>query len=384
MKRMDDSQNAFEFLERLSRQNASQEPTFSSLMDYIEAKARRQGIPLNGQFELTPLCNFDCKMCYAHLTVEQLHGRKPLTAAQWKPLMHEAWEAGMMNVNLTGGECLIYPGFEEIYRYLMELGCQLTVLTNAEFLDEKWIRFFKAYPPRLIQISLYGGDEDTYERVTGHRKFSVVYENIRRAVAAELPVSIAITPSRYFGEGIFDTLRAASALGVHYAISDRLTDPKEETGRSGQNHDLGVEDYARIYRFRNELNGVNNAEIAPEKLPPPGGPHREWRGCGLTCKDGISAFTVEWDGRLYACGSIRDIWARPLEEGFLAAWNSVHERALAWPPIPACIECPYRAVCTNCAAEKVKFAAPGKQPLPLCERTRYLVQRGARRISACE
>ena len=31
---------------------------------YQEQKARKAGIPLFGQFELTPLCNLDCKMCY--------------------------------------------------------------------------------------------------------------------------------------------------------------------------------------------------------------------------------------------------------------------------------------------------------------------------------
>ena len=381
---MEDGGNAFDFIERLKEQEKGRKPTFDKLMDYLYFKAGERGIPLGGQFELTPLCNFDCKMCYVHLTQEQLHGRKLLTVEQWKDLMTQAWQAGMMRANLTGGECLTYPGFEELYLHLHSLGCEVQVLTNGLLLDEKWVRFFKAHPPKLIQVTLYGGDEDTYERVTGRRAFERVTSHIRIARDAGLPIAITITPCKYLGEGVFDTMRVAKSLGVHYHVSTELTDPKEETGRSGQDHDISVEDYARIYEFWNELEGYETIPVSPDRLPPAGGPHRECSGCGLTCKAGKSCFNLEWDGRLYACGSIRDIWASPLEEGFRAAWDKVHEKALQWPVIPECVECPYASVCTNCAPVKASFTERGKQPLRLCEQTKYLVQRGVKKIPACE
>ena len=376
--------DGFAYLEQLKARSPEKKQTFSALMDFMEIKAKERGIPLSGQFELTPLCNFDCKMCYTHLTSAQLAGRKLLTAEQWKGLMRAAWEAGMIEVNLTGGECLAYPGFEEIYLYLRSLGCEITVLTNGALLDQKWVDFFSAHPPKFMQITLYGGDEDTYERVTGQRKFGVVYGNIRRALDAGLRVEVTITPNRYMGEGVFDTVRAAKSLDTYYMINGFLIDPKEETGRSGQEHDLSIEDYVRVYKLRDELEGYEDIEIPPEKLPPLGGPHHTCDVSGLTCKAGLTCFTIEWDGRMYACNSIRDIWASPLEEGFLPAWHSIRERVLKWPRIPECIECPYVTVCTNCAAEKARFAEPGKQPLALCERTRYLVQHGVKCIPACE
>lgn len=381
---MGDTGNAFDFIERLKEQGKEKKPTFGTLLDYLYAKAGEKGIPLGGQFELTPLCNFDCKMCYTHLTREQLHGRKLLTVEQWKDLMTQAWQAGMMSANLTGGECLTYPGFDELYLHLHSLGCEVLVLTNGLLLDEKWVRFFKAHPPGLIQVTLYGGDEDTYERVTGRRAFSQVTEHIRSARDAGLPVAVTITPCKYLGEGVFDTMRAAKALNVPYHINPDLTDPKEETGRSGQDHGISVEDYARIYEFWNELEGYETIPVSPDRLPPAGGLHRECSGCGLTCKAGKSCFTLEWDGRMYACGSIRDIWASPLEEGFRAAWDKVHQKALQWPIIPECVECPYVSVCTNCAPVKASFTERGKQPLKLCEQTKYLVQRGVKKIPACE
>ena len=46
----------------------SVEPRLST---YLHAKACRNGTPLAGNFELTARCNFDCKMCYVHLTAEE-------------------------------------------------------------------------------------------------------------------------------------------------------------------------------------------------------------------------------------------------------------------------------------------------------------------------
>ena len=381
---MKDPGNAFEFLENLRSQDRRRKLTYDNLMDYMDWKARERGIPIKGQIELTPLCNFDCKMCYTHLSPEQLGGRRLLTAAEWKRLIDEAVEAGLMSVNLTGGECLTYPGFEEIYLYLWELGIETLVLTNGSLLDDRWIRFFLKHRPNLIQITLYGSSEEAYEQVTGHRCFSVVRDNIQKALKAGLPLAICITPSRYMGEDVFDTIRLAHSFGARLFVNSVLTEPKEETGRAGTEHDVSVEEYARIFRFWNDLRGIETRTIELDQLPPPGGPCREAEGCGLACKAGLSCFTIEWDGRMYACGSIRDIWASPLQDGFRAAWDTVHQKALAWPVIPECIECPYAGVCTNCAPEKEKYAERGKRPAALCEQTRYLVHQGIIRIPDCE
>lgn len=40
-------------------------PVEPPITEYLHAKAARQGIPLSGTFELTPLCNMNaaCAMC---------------------------------------------------------------------------------------------------------------------------------------------------------------------------------------------------------------------------------------------------------------------------------------------------------------------------------
>ena len=381
---MAEKQTAYQFLKDLKKQDAQIKPGFSKLWDYLDQKAREKGVPLNGQLELTPLCNFDCKMCYTHLTRNQLGDRKLLTTDQWKQLIREAWDAGMLTVNLTGGECLTYPGFEEIYLYLHDLGCEIHVLSNGALLNDRWIRFFQEHKPSLLQMTLYGCDNDSYERVTGRRDFTIVRENIRSAIDAELPVSLVITPSKYLGEDVFETIRDAKETGAPYTINAWLSEPKEETGRAHQNHDMDMEYYTRIYTFRNKLEGFETHPVDPEKLPPAGGPYHQCNTRGLTCGAGRSCFTIEWDGRMLACNDLRAHEGWPLEEGFLPVWKRLNEISNNWVRTPECIECPYESVCVNCVARKEMFAEPGKQPIPLCERTRYYVRHGVRRIQACE
>lgn len=80
-------------------------PVEPPITEYLHAKAARQGIPLSGTFELTPLCNMNCRMCYVRMSREQQEAIRPLrTAAQWLELGRQAKEQGLLYLLLTGGE----------------------------------------------------------------------------------------------------------------------------------------------------------------------------------------------------------------------------------------------------------------------------------------
>ena len=381
---MKEPANGFEFLEELRKRNGKQVQTYKSLSRYLDYKAREKGVPICGQFELTPLCNFSCRMCYVHLNADQLAGQEVMSPARWKELMRQAWEAGMMHVTLTGGECLAYPGFEDIYLYLQSLGCDVSILTNGYLLDERRIEFFRQRMPAMIQITLYGWNDDVYERVTGQRAFTTVSANARKAVEAGLPVSLSITPSKYLGDDVLETVRVAASITKAYSVNGSIFFPREETGRSLQRDDSDADQYVRIYRLMNELEGRETKEIDPAKLPAAGGNAHECDGCGLRCGGGRSGFVMNWKGTLMPCNRLDCIHAYPLKDGFKEAWAKVNREANSWPRVPECENCAYRAVCNHCAANVLKYAEPGKQPVELCEFTKYLVQHGVKSIPECE
>ena len=298
---MNEPRNGNEYLKQLAEKKEAEKHSFKDFFKYLEGKARVQGVPVHGQFELTPLCNFNCKMCYVHLTKEQMLERPLLTVEQWKDIMYQAWEAGMIRASLTGGECLTYPGFKEIYLYLRSLGCEICVLTNGSLINDEWIRFFQENKPISIQITLYGNSEDAYERVTGQQSFVKVTDNIRKMKAAKLPVRIAVTPSKYLGEDVFETIKYAKKLDTGVNVNTYLIDPREETGRSGQEDDLDIDFFIRILHFMEEMKGNKIQEISEEKLPPVGGSIHEYDQCGLRCGGGRSSFNADWKGIIHPC-----------------------------------------------------------------------------------
>lgn len=376
--------DGLEFLDSLRKSSGKQKNTFDDLSDYLEQKARKKGVPIHGQFELTPLCNFDCRMCYTHLTADQMGGRGPLATDQWKDLMHQAYELGMYQVTLTGGECLTYPGFKELFLYLHSLGCEVNVLTNGELLDERWVSFFKEHMPASIQITLYGSDNDSYEKVTGRRAFDTVLKNIKRISEADLPLQIAITPNAFARDSILDTVRLAKSLCNAVIVNSALFDPREETGRSGQDFDLSLKEYVDIYRLIQELDGEESREVPEELLPPPGGGSHDCTQRGLRCGGGRSGFVMTWDGKMYPCNRLTQVEGLPLEEGVASAWKKINTVCNNWPRVADCDGCPYYYICDNCAANMSDYAETGKCPAGICERTRYLVKHGIRMIAECK
>ena len=381
---MSEPANAFDFLEELTKRNSRRIQKYDDLTRYLSFKAREKGIPVFGQFELTPLCNLSCRMCYVHLNADQLRGESILKVETWKDLMLQAWEAGMCMANLTGGECLTYPGFDELFLFLQNLGCQVSVLTNGVLLDEDRIRFFTENKPYRIQVSLYGQNNDVYERVTGRRVFDTVFRNIRKAIDAGLHIDFAVTPSTFLGEDVLDTMKLINSLGKQASVNNTLFTPREETGRSNEKNDSDDELYLRIYRLVDAFNGRETKEIDEEKLPPYGCNIHECSECGLRCGGGRSNFVIDWKGTLLPCNRMDRIKAYPIREGFKNAWMKLNRQANAWPRVPECTECAYRQVCNNCAANMLKYAEPGKQPLGLCEQTKFFVRHGVSHIPECE
>ena len=379
-----DSANNKNYLALLREQSIKEYKSYSRFSEYLEYKAREKATPVHGQFELTPLCNFSCRMCYVHLSPDQMFGRPLLTVEEWKHLIREAWEAGMIQATLTGGECLTYPGFDELYLYLHSLGCEVDILTNGSLLNEERIRFFREHPPASIQITLYGSNDDTYEAVTGSRACNKVIENIRRAIEVDLSVMLSLTPCSYLGEDALDTLRLAYSLCNRVFINSMLFTPHKETGRTGDNAESDVGLYTRLFQLNRELQGLKSLPKYQGNLPEPGGPNHECTSLGLQCGGGRSCFVINWKGEMLPCNRLDMITEHPLEDDFISAWVRINKQAEAWPRVPECEGCVYESVCSHCAANILQSSEPGKRPDNLCKRTMYFVRHGVRELPGCK
>ena len=127
-------------------------------------KAFADAIPISGTFELTPRCNFNCRMCYVHLKPSEIHKYgKELTAKEWIRVAREAKEAGTTWLCITGGEPLMHPEFETIWKELTQMGFFITLQTNASMIEGKFQKLLEDYPPKGVKITLYGSNDEVYD-----------------------------------------------------------------------------------------------------------------------------------------------------------------------------------------------------------------------------
>lgn len=360
-------------LRQLDEQGVTDYRRYDAVRKFLSFKARDKGIPISGSFELTPLCNLDCRMCYVHLSKEQMNGAQLLTVEQWKDIMQQAIDAGMMYARLTGGECLTYPGFRELYGFLHSKGVETAILSNGILMDAEMVDFLVAHPPAAVQITLYGASEDAYERVTGKRVFSRVMENIRRLDAAQIPLSIAITPNEFMTDGEA-VIRLLHEEGLTFAINAGLMSPREETGR--RLADAGLDAYMAMMKLRIALKGQQlEPDCDPESLPDPGS-EASTATKGVRCGAGRSGFAIDWQGRMRPCNTFpcEPVDVRTL--GFAEAWKITNHTALNYPLPTECEGCAYKGVCKHCVAEHAAGAPAGHASPAICAWGKRMVSEG--------
>ncbi len=171
-----------------------------SLAGLLSSRAWQQRLPLSGTFELTPVCNLSCRMCYVHKTAAQVREspRPMLTLAQWQEIGARALDAGSLYLLLTGGEPMLWPGFRQLYDFLHRRGAILSLNSNGTLFDEGWISWFRDQPPARINITLYGAGEESYGRLCGDPSaYGRVTANIDRLLDAGMHVKLNASMTPY-------------------------------------------------------------------------------------------------------------------------------------------------------------------------------------------
>lgn len=337
-------------------------------------RARKRRIPYSGGFELTPLCNFNCKMCYVHLTKDQMNCEQQLLSTEtWIDIMRQAIDAGMMYADLTGGECLTYPGFQEVYLYLLSRGIHVSILTNGYLLTEEMIEFMMKYRPTTIQVSVYGSSREAYRRVTGQDAFDTVMKNLECLKRSGIMAKVAIMPHRYMSEDVQGLLDLIHDLDMDYTIGDVNLPPRENTGRCLEDYVADEELAVRLklsdMRYRTE-HGTLGTYIPPYYFSVK---DAETEG-GVPCASGRCSFHVNWKGDLTPCIPFDKVNKSVLSEGFVAAWNDIGKQMEAYRTPKECQLCDLRNKCAVCPGEKTFGILNGPLNTVVCRRLRRMLE----------
>lgn len=348
---------------------------------HLRKAAFEKGIPLIGTFELTPRCTLDCKMCYVHLNESQMH-RQEISTDQWISLIDEACDAGMMYATLTGGECLLYPGFKDVYEHLSSRGILITVLTNGTLLDEEIIAWLAERTPRCVQISVYGSSPMGYEKVTGSASaFFKVDRAIDLLKQLEIPFGLAITLSKKMVDDFEDTYRYCRQKNSGSCnVSTYSFKAREETGRIYEDFALSIDEKVEIHKKRLRVDGRRSK---PNSCEEDKTENREVQNSvdvarhkGIQCSAGRCQFSVSWDGKMNVCNVFDFAEVFPFKDGFNSAWKHINHRACEYILPTECFDCQYKEVCGVCPARHWLNSGESKINLSICEETKKIVKEG--------
>ena len=364
---------------RMEQKKRDTEPYLST---YFHQKGYRLGLPVSGNFELTARCNFNCPMCYVHMSAEEIakQGRE-LTAAEWVKLAEEAKNKGMIFALLTGGEPFIRKDFFEIYGAMKAMGIMVSINSNGSMLEGEILEKLLKDPPFRLNISLYGGCNETYQRMCGLPMYDKVLKNIvtLKEHGVDVRINLSITP--YNCDDIEKIYEIAVRHNIHVKASSYMYPPiRLDKELEGCGSRLSPKDSAKYsvawdrlrfteeeFRLRAEamknLMAVDENECAADMES------------GVKCRAGSTSFWMTWDGQMRPCGMMPGPTAYPMEVGFEKAWEQLREETTKIVTSSKCASCDKRELCGICAA--VNVAETGRfdgVPQYMCERTEAIIE----------
>lgn len=349
------------------------EPRMSS---YLHSKGRKLGLPITGNFELTARCNFNCPMCYVHMSEQDVKATgTELTAKQWIEIAEAAKNKGMVFALLTGGEPFVRKDFFEIYNAMKEMGLIISINSNGSMLEGKILEQLLENPPSRINISLYGGCNETYKNMCGLSVYDKVLKNIvtLKEHGVDVKINLSITP--YNCDDLEKIYQIAQEHGIHVKASSYMYPPirlnKELEGYGNRFSPIDSAKYSvdwDVLRFTEE-EFAQRAQAMREYLRVDEEECAADMEAGVRCRAGSSSFWMTWDGKMRPCGMMPFPTAYPLEVGFDTAWEQIRKATAQIRQPEKCAGCPKKEICGVCAAVCVAETGEfSKVPEYVCER----------------
>jgi MoaA/NifB/PqqE/SkfB family radical SAM enzyme len=166
-------------------------------------------------YELNLGCNYDCEHCYL--------GIKEFAGLEWEQreiLLRTLQDAGVLWLQLTGGEPMVDRLFTDTYAAAYDHGMMLTLLSNGSRLFlPKILDLLTSRPPDRITLSVYGATEASYDGLTRRKgAYRLFTKGLHAAHEAGLPLALSMIVTRHNAHEV-DLMRG---------LADQLAIPMDE------------------------------------------------------------------------------------------------------------------------------------------------------------
>jgi radical SAM protein with 4Fe4S-binding SPASM domain len=341
-------------------------------------KLAEQRVPLGFDLELTARCNLNCRHCYVNLSpADKSALTSELSTGEILDLAREAVSLGAVWCTLTGGEPLLRNDFSDIYIGLKKLGLLITVHTNATLIRDEHLALFKKYPPRDLEVTVYGVKPKTYERVTRREgAFARFERGLHRLREQGVGVRLKAMAIRSNVAEIQEIFRFCRDRTKDYFRFDPFLHMRSDYNPS-RNREIAAERLTPAEIIQLENSDAQRSRVLVESCGQLIEPQRaeydidrcrecvKREGCErfdqasrlITCGAGMGSFFIAYDGTFRLCASLcAPDMTFDLNRGSLTeAWEKFapearERRTTRESLLRSCNSCPIPNLCLNCPA----------------------------------
>ncbi|KIR02091.1 Radical SAM domain heme biosynthesis protein [Lachnospiraceae bacterium TWA4] len=294
-------------------------------------------------------------MCYVRLTPKEVEAQGRIrTKDEWLEVAQQMKDAGVLFLLLTGGEPLLYSEFKELFLELKNLGMILTINTNGTLINEEWADFFAKHKPRRVNITLYGSNEEAYDKLCHYSKgFEQTIQAIKLLKARDIDVRIGCSITKANKNDIEGIVKIGEELDVPVRMDTYMMPATREREKEYKYQSrLLPEDAAkaRIKALRYEMGEELFSEYRNRKLWEVENILPETEPKHMSCLAGNCSFTINWQGEIRPCVIMSEPALSVFDYGFEKAWKYIVEETDKIILNSKCNLCNLRPVCRTCAA----------------------------------
>ncbi len=268
---------------------------------------------LSLMLELTFACQYKCPFCYNEKNIRE----KILNLKKYEEILKDAKSEGCLYLTLSGGEPTLSKDFFKICKIANGLNYSIRIKSNGYNWEKDFVKRLKdEVSPFNVDLSLLGGTEKTYEKVSGvlgsFRKFLKTIEYLKKEgirIRFKFPLN---SLNEKEVDGVFKFARELEIKIDGFAEITPMNNGDLFPLNFSPSKEAIIKMYENIYKLNNrETLFFSEEEMDKMELDSP-----------FACGAGIANLCIDPYGNVFPCVAWRHKVGNLWEKGLKDIWNS--------------------------------------------------------------
>jgi len=339
--------------------------------------------PLAINWHLTSDCAVNCKYCYLPRRSARLLPRERLFT-----LLDEATKIRVCEINLSGGDILLYPDLVEVLGYLQKRNFFPMMISTKSYLSYEKAKELSDVSSMIMdfQFSIDTDDDEIASYLVGVPNYATkIFESITNAINAGIPVTAkaVITPYNILTiPRLYRRLKSLGVSGIRLAMYSR----------SAYFHSDELHNHDESYKWLDQQASILRKEFPDEAIFLQNGPPsienasksvlKENWARRSSCPVGRSSMMICADGKVIPCEQMPEteeyFCGDLMNQSIMEVWNGDRLKEMTYG-MPRekfkgqpCYDCEEREECLDvmgtCIRDLAAYYGSIYQPPPNCYR----------------